>query len=306
MGDSSTAAQLPRVVILPQRRPKQRRRGFVRAYAPDLMHCGIDQATFLDFIDGLNKAVSSSPLADTFNLSGAAVGAVPASVASFLPLTGMSIQVAASVYTEISSRKGQNSYLLKMNDELLRPRGLYCLVMAYDTNFRRDHMAQDLGPDPVALMLRTATNQSSSVREKIRSNDGVTGASSFPEAAELIFPDLKDDVLTRGESGTDDSEDSESRGSGSSFASRLVERAAAYNARQDLKSQVKFQRKNPTSLINPLLDPSAELGDKDLRKQEKKATKQEKKWEKEDRKAEKRQLKHPEREPRERKIREYV
>lgn len=32
--------------------------------------------------------------------------------------------------------------------------------------------------------------------------------------------------------------------------------------------------------------------------------KQERKWEKEDRKAEKRQLKHPEKEPRERKVRE--
>lgn len=34
--------------------------------------------------------------------------------------------------------------------------------------------------------------------------------------------------------------------------------------------------------------------------------KQERKWEKEDRKVEKRQLKHPEKEPRERKVREVI
>ena len=41
---------LPAPVILPQRRPKNKQRGFVRGYAPLLGECsGIDQQTFLDF-----------------------------------------------------------------------------------------------------------------------------------------------------------------------------------------------------------------------------------------------------------------
>lgn len=43
---------LPCPVILPQRRPKDKSRGFVRAYAPVLGECaGIDQKTFIDFLD---------------------------------------------------------------------------------------------------------------------------------------------------------------------------------------------------------------------------------------------------------------
>jgi hypothetical protein len=37
--------RLPLTVVLPQRRPKDRSRGFIRAYAPVLENCGIDQAT---------------------------------------------------------------------------------------------------------------------------------------------------------------------------------------------------------------------------------------------------------------------
>lgn len=48
--------RLPCPVIIPQRRPKNKSRGFVRAYAPMLMNCGIDQATFLDFLKAFHKA----------------------------------------------------------------------------------------------------------------------------------------------------------------------------------------------------------------------------------------------------------
>lgn len=54
---------LPMPVILPQRRPRNKKRGFVRAYAPLLGECsGIDQATFLRFLKNFHKSsqVSSS------------------------------------------------------------------------------------------------------------------------------------------------------------------------------------------------------------------------------------------------------
>jgi len=48
---------LPCPVILPQRRPKDKTRGFVRAYAPVLGECsGIDQETFLDFLADFHKS----------------------------------------------------------------------------------------------------------------------------------------------------------------------------------------------------------------------------------------------------------
>lgn len=48
--------RLPCPVIVPQRRPRTKSRGFVRAYAPVLADCGIDQDTFLDFLKTFHKA----------------------------------------------------------------------------------------------------------------------------------------------------------------------------------------------------------------------------------------------------------
>lgn len=54
---SPTAGKLELPVILPQRRPKNKERGFVRAYAPILQTCGVGQADFLHFLDGFGKAI---------------------------------------------------------------------------------------------------------------------------------------------------------------------------------------------------------------------------------------------------------
>ena len=43
-------------VVIPQRRPEDKSRGWVRAYAPALMDCGIDQYTFLNFLDAFNES----------------------------------------------------------------------------------------------------------------------------------------------------------------------------------------------------------------------------------------------------------
>jgi hypothetical protein len=58
---TTVRGQLPCPVIIPQRRPKDKERGFIRAYAPALFECGIDEATFLNFIDSLNQATKVSP-----------------------------------------------------------------------------------------------------------------------------------------------------------------------------------------------------------------------------------------------------
>jgi hypothetical protein len=48
--------RLPFPVIVPQRRPGAKKRGFVRAYAPVLADCGISQDCFLKFISDFHKA----------------------------------------------------------------------------------------------------------------------------------------------------------------------------------------------------------------------------------------------------------
>ena len=56
--DRTYGARLNRPVIIPQRRPHDRHRGFVRAYAPLLGECGImDQTAWIEFLDSFDEAI---------------------------------------------------------------------------------------------------------------------------------------------------------------------------------------------------------------------------------------------------------
>lgn len=107
--NSDTKPKLPCPVILPQRRPRNKKRGFIRAYAPILEDCGIDQATFLDFLRTFYLASKSSPWLNVINAAAGIVGFVPG------PITmGVSIatQFAVGVAMELQARSRSVSYLL--------------------------------------------------------------------------------------------------------------------------------------------------------------------------------------------------
>jgi hypothetical protein len=79
---SPVAGKLEMPVILPQRRPKSKERGFVRAYAPMLQTCGIEQQDFLDFLDGFGKAIQVRPIYAIHNIK---LTVVPSPAPSTLP-----------------------------------------------------------------------------------------------------------------------------------------------------------------------------------------------------------------------------
>ena len=65
-------------VVLPQRRPQTKSRGFVRAYAPLLGQCkGIDETTFLTFLDELYQNTQASSALQAVNVGSQFVGMVP-------------------------------------------------------------------------------------------------------------------------------------------------------------------------------------------------------------------------------------
>ena len=73
---------LPLPVILPQRRPGKKDRGFVRAYAPLLGECsGIDQETFLTFIENFEKASQASAIFPILQISAGIAGFAPGVIA---------------------------------------------------------------------------------------------------------------------------------------------------------------------------------------------------------------------------------
>lgn len=97
-----TASQLPLPVIIPQRRPGVRVRGFVRAYAPDLERCGIDQDTFMDFLVTFTRASRAPQWMGAFNLTAAAAFALPGHAMG--AGVGFAIQVVNAIAMELRGR----------------------------------------------------------------------------------------------------------------------------------------------------------------------------------------------------------
>ena len=175
--------RLPLPVVLPQRRPKARARGFVRAYAPVLENAGIDQKTWLSFLDLFQKSSAANPLLDAINLAAFAGFAVPHFGGAAL---GIIIGQMVNLAKEFDARGKANNFLHQMNAEFFQPRGLYCLVMTYDPN-----SARQVEQVNIAHTIASRSGDGEAGSHKYRSSDGTTsGAMAFPETAPLIFPSL--------------------------------------------------------------------------------------------------------------------
>lgn len=93
--------KLPCPVIIPQRRPRDKKRGFVRAYAPVLADCGIDQQAFLDFLKTFHASTKEDKWLNVVFLGAGMVGMVPSPIAMGV---SMAIQVAVGVSMEVQRR----------------------------------------------------------------------------------------------------------------------------------------------------------------------------------------------------------
>jgi hypothetical protein len=107
---TTPTGKLPCAVILPQRRPRDKKRGFVRAYAPVLNDCGIDQATFLDFLKTFHAASKSSPYLQVINIAAMVVGNVPSVIAMGVSIA---VQVAAGIAMEVQTRSRYAFHIAK-------------------------------------------------------------------------------------------------------------------------------------------------------------------------------------------------
>ncbi|KAF5485364.1 hypothetical protein CGCS363_v014764 [Colletotrichum siamense] len=210
--DTKSGITMP--VVLPQRRPKTRVRGFVRAYAPVLATAGIDEEAFLDFIDTLNKSLIPNPYLYAINLAGLADIITPDPA---LTAFGILLGIAVEGVMEGQSRFKSNKFLDRMNADFFRPRGLMCFVATW----RPDDVS---GKVPVDFECKTAgespsvefskgdkvsPDASSSEKEKLghikkllgerlRSHDHIL---DWSEPAPLLFPAASELVLAQGRDG---------------------------------------------------------------------------------------------------------
>jgi hypothetical protein len=203
----SPPRRLPMPVIIPQRRPRDKDRGFVRAYAPVLGDVNVSEEFFLKFLKDWYIASKASPWINVVFIAAGIVGFVPEATAQ---IVGTVVQVAAGTAREIQSRARRNTFLDRINDEVFVPRGQYAMIMAFKedmpgtvnggplsrlTNelgsalFTQEHLdinqtaMKYANPDEMTKMRRQLKN--------IRLMSGTTRTQlELPEAAPLVYPEL--------------------------------------------------------------------------------------------------------------------
>lgn len=196
-------------VVLPQRRPKDRSRGFIRAYAPELMNAGIDQAMFLDFLETFNVATQASPWMNAVNLAG--LGLLPLHLAPGVGQAAtIALYITVKVMKNMQSRKrcaypnlsSQNHCILltrisltryhtvmdQMNEQFFQPRGLYAMVLTW--NPETDATTVGINLNETISKNITPPEGISKVINNYKPSMGSTNGMIFPETAHLVFPAL--------------------------------------------------------------------------------------------------------------------
>jgi hypothetical protein len=108
-----------------------------------------------------------------------------------------------------------------MNNELFRPRGLYCMIVAYNNS-----AGEQVTQDNIAAKIGNRIDAKDDTfgdrfKTNFRNADGTFGALEFPASAELIFPGLE-----RGAGGNDP------EGAKKSGFARVMEKYAAHRDRK--------------------------------------------------------------------------
>ncbi|KAJ5286614.1 hypothetical protein N7478_002300 [Penicillium angulare] len=240
--DSLENAPRPKLsipVVLPQRRPKTRDRGFIRAYSPVLEECGIDQTMFLDFLNTAEKSCQATPWLHTINLASIGTMWMPS-------VTGIAVSIAIQITTDIAivadGRRRTNSFFTQINKEFFQPRGLYCLIMTWNPEL------EDM--PSTAINLNSLISEASGtgdtgtfkrLQRKLKSSDGKTYGNMFPEVAPLVFPEI--DQLAS-------DPNAEKR------LSKMKKKGQFVSGYMDKRAQAKFIAKNPDSHLNQGLKPT--------------------------------------------------
>ena len=180
-----TTGDLPLPVILPQRRPGNKARGFIRAYAPSLDDAGIDQETFMDFLNCFDHAMKASPVFTAINIATMVPQFVPSITAK---LVGKAAQVAVQAAQQARMHQKGNSFMDQMNEALFKPQGLYCLLFTYApkqyTPITEVNLAEAI-PTTIDHRNQHNYNQFSEAAGQVEREI------DLPEAAPLVFPAIE-------------------------------------------------------------------------------------------------------------------
>lgn len=185
---------LPAPVIIPQRRPGSRTRGFIQAYAPAMADSGIDQKAWLEIMSGFHEQTEQEGYFHVTNI------AIALSVMSYTIACGPSVIVhfsALAVHTSIEASrrlyisKKTNSYLDELNAHYFQPRGLYAMIMQYDPSDKQDSQMLDFDSLSANAVAKKTGDGNHNFMSGFKGSSGKTLESQIPGVCPLIFPDLE-------------------------------------------------------------------------------------------------------------------
>ncbi|KAF7917834.1 uncharacterized protein EAE97_011972 [Botrytis byssoidea] len=230
----SITNRLPLPVILPQRRPKSRSRGFIHAYAPLLQNCDISETIWLDFLRTFNEATQASPWIQCINFAGLAAHGVAPGVAIAIQIA---IAVAIKAANEMHSRQRTNSFLDAMNNQFFRPRGLYALVLTWNPDDGNHTSMVDMA-STISKSIDPQTGESK-MRNKFHTSSGDTyGDFEFPEAAPLVFPALDAALTNMGSEGEE------------KLREKLKRKGDFVSNYMDRRARAQYAAQNPNSFLS--------------------------------------------------------
>ena len=183
---------LQRPVIIPQRRPGARDRGFIHAYAPDLADKGISQEVFLSFIQTFHQAAQASPLLNVVFLSAGVAGFAPEPITM---ITSTVIQFAAGAAMYLQTTQRTHTFLDEINNRLFKPQGLYAMVMKYLPQASRPISVEQAD-------INTLINKENAPHKSYQNFRAVNAGRSYgevemPLSAPLVFPALDEVAQTQ-------------------------------------------------------------------------------------------------------------
>ncbi|OJJ49040.1 hypothetical protein ASPZODRAFT_164617 [Penicilliopsis zonata CBS 506.65] len=211
------------------------------AYSPSLATCGIDQMTFLRFIEECNEALLGNKW-----IAGVQVVALGVSLTPELIVTGvsMAVQAAAATANKAQVRYKTNQVLDRYNEDLFGPRGLYCMVVGYNP----DPSPQDPSPGSSPLQ-QLSSNIHRRLRDPVSST--VRGTEGLPAAvAPLIYFDDRrqlDVLMGRREPVDSSSIEAPKK---PSTAEKAKNAFAAYNDYLDRRARAKYTAENQGDILN--------------------------------------------------------
>lgn len=230
-------ADMPKIscsVILPQRRPNSRKRGFIRAYSPILSVKGIDEACFLDFVETFNIASQANPLLYAINLASFSAHALAPGIGIAV---AEAIRLAVDTGVELHSRYRTNEFLDKINKLWFLPRGLICVPMIWKPSV--SSLVTSVAMDNVASNEQIGAR---STFEKFRGGaDTTRGNIHFPDAAPLVFPIL-------------DTVSESADGGSQTLRAKMKDSMRFTNDYFDRRARAKYQMKNPSSGLSNASD----------------------------------------------------